>query len=326
MEDVPIPPEQAVDPGMARDPVRTPMRWDAGPHAGFSSGRAVAAGGGGRRRRRPARRPALDAHPVPRGCSRCGATFAEGRLPHAARRRRRARLRARRAHRGRAQPDRRAAAAAGRRRGRAEHAPATAAPRRCAATRASFLHSEACSRPVRSCCSGRSSTASTPPTSRWRRRRSPPTPTSRAGRRRSATSSSVLEEQGLLAHPHTSAGRMPTDAGYRYFVDKPAAGAPRGQGRAAALAGAARGRRGDARDHGDAVAGHEPARDRLGAADRHHHDPPRRGAPAAAAGADGRRHHVDRRRVQARVHVRPGDRPGAGRLGRLVPERAARRA
>src|SRR5918996_3698324 len=29
----------------------------------------------------------------------------------------------------------------------------------------------------------------------------------------------VLEEQGLLAHPHTSAGRVPTDAGYRYLVD-----------------------------------------------------------------------------------------------------------
>ena len=30
----------------------------------------------------------------------------------------------------------------------------------------------------------------------------------------------LLEEQGLLAHPHTSAGRVPTDAGYRYFVDR----------------------------------------------------------------------------------------------------------
>ena len=30
----------------------------------------------------------------------------------------------------------------------------------------------------------------------------------------------VLEEQGLLAHPHTSAGRVPTDSGYRYFVDR----------------------------------------------------------------------------------------------------------
>jgi heat-inducible transcriptional repressor len=29
-----------------------------------------------------------------------------------------------------------------------------------------------------------------------------------------------LEELGLLAHPHTSAGRVPTDAGLRYFVDR----------------------------------------------------------------------------------------------------------
>ena len=29
-----------------------------------------------------------------------------------------------------------------------------------------------------------------------------------------------LEDLGLLAHPHTSAGRVPTQAGYRYFVDK----------------------------------------------------------------------------------------------------------
>jgi heat-inducible transcriptional repressor len=29
-----------------------------------------------------------------------------------------------------------------------------------------------------------------------------------------------LEEMGLLAHPHTSAGRVPTEAGYRYFVDQ----------------------------------------------------------------------------------------------------------
>jgi heat-inducible transcriptional repressor len=30
----------------------------------------------------------------------------------------------------------------------------------------------------------------------------------------------VLEELGLLAHPHTSAGRVPTDAGHRYYVDR----------------------------------------------------------------------------------------------------------
>ena len=28
-----------------------------------------------------------------------------------------------------------------------------------------------------------------------------------------------LEEQGYLSHPHTSAGRIPTDAGYRHYVD-----------------------------------------------------------------------------------------------------------
>ncbi|MCW3017615.1 MAG: hrcA [Solirubrobacterales bacterium] len=31
---------------------------------------------------------------------------------------------------------------------------------------------------------------------------------------------SLLEENGLLAHPHTSAGRVPTDAGHRYHVDR----------------------------------------------------------------------------------------------------------
>jgi heat-inducible transcriptional repressor len=30
----------------------------------------------------------------------------------------------------------------------------------------------------------------------------------------------VLEEHGLLDHPHTSAGRVPTDVGYRFYVDR----------------------------------------------------------------------------------------------------------
>ena len=29
----------------------------------------------------------------------------------------------------------------------------------------------------------------------------------------------ALEREGYLTHPHTSAGRVPTDQGYRYFVD-----------------------------------------------------------------------------------------------------------
>ena len=30
----------------------------------------------------------------------------------------------------------------------------------------------------------------------------------------------VLEDAGLITQPHTSAGRIPTDKGYRIFVDK----------------------------------------------------------------------------------------------------------
>ena len=30
----------------------------------------------------------------------------------------------------------------------------------------------------------------------------------------------ALEEEGLIAHPHTSAGRVPTEKGYRFFVDQ----------------------------------------------------------------------------------------------------------
>src|SRR2546427_7140981 len=29
-----------------------------------------------------------------------------------------------------------------------------------------------------------------------------------------------LEERGFLGHPHTSAGRVPTEVGYRYYVDE----------------------------------------------------------------------------------------------------------
>src|SRR5688500_18309636 len=29
----------------------------------------------------------------------------------------------------------------------------------------------------------------------------------------------ALEELGYLSHPHTSAGRIPTDLGYRHYVD-----------------------------------------------------------------------------------------------------------
>ena len=42
----------------------------------------------------------------------------------------------------------------------------------------------------------------------------------------------LLEEEGLIHAPHTSAGRVPTDAGYRVFVDRLSAVKPLGHGRA----------------------------------------------------------------------------------------------
>ena len=45
----------------------------------------------------------------------------------------------------------------------------------------------------------------------------------------SATVRSILAEleaNGLLTHPHTSAGRIPTDAGYRFFVESIAEAVP----------------------------------------------------------------------------------------------------
>ncbi len=47
----------------------------------------------------------------------------------------------------------------------------------------------------------------------------------------------VLEEAGLIAQPHTSAGRVPTDAGYRYFVDQLAEAAELGPAQRDALEG-----------------------------------------------------------------------------------------
>jgi heat-inducible transcriptional repressor len=47
----------------------------------------------------------------------------------------------------------------------------------------------------------------------------------------------ALEEAGLIAQPHTSAGRIPTDKGYRYFVDSLSGAAPLQPEQRAALEG-----------------------------------------------------------------------------------------
>lgn len=45
----------------------------------------------------------------------------------------------------------------------------------------------------------------------------------------------LLEEEGLIAAPHTSAGRIPTDAGYRLFVDRLATIKPMSRGERRAI-------------------------------------------------------------------------------------------
>ena len=46
----------------------------------------------------------------------------------------------------------------------------------------------------------------------------------------------VLEEEGFITQPHTSAGRIPTDRGYRLFVDKLSTVKPLSSGERRALA------------------------------------------------------------------------------------------
>ena len=74
----------------------------------------------------------------------------------------------------------------------------------------------------------------------------------------------ALEAAGYLTHPHTSAGRVPTDSGYRHYVDL-LMGSGRAAGGAAgansALAAAPGDRRGDAGDDGGAGRGHRPGGD-----------------------------------------------------------------
>ena len=123
----------------------------------------------------------------------------------------------------------------------------------------------------------------------------------------------ALEEEGLIAAPHTSAGRVPTDAGYRLFVDRLSAVKPMSGAEQRAIAhfleGADRPRR-RRRPHGS------PAR--LA-------DPPGRGGPVPVAGpvfGAARRAGADRRRAAAR-RAHHDDRAGraAGHRRRGRPAR-----
>ena len=124
----------------------------------------------------------------------------------------------------------------------------------------------------------------------------------------------VLEQEGYLLQPHTSAGRVPTDKGYRFFVDHLAAARPPRRG--AHPGGPVVLRQRPRRPRADA-AGHQPAaqpadrlrrrRDRAG---------PRGGRPAlGAARLAGAAHHPARHRDGQRQRRAAPPRHRARRLG-----------
>ena len=57
----------------------------------------------------------------------------------------------------------------------------------------------------------------------------------------------ALEELGFLSHPHTSAGRIPTDHGYRHYVDSLPPGGRLREAQRRAIAGVLRGGHGGSR-------------------------------------------------------------------------------
>ena len=92
------------------------------------------------------------------------------------------------------------------------------APPGCPPARA--YNQPACSRPARSGSCARSSTATCERASRWRSKSIAADPELECGPSTVRNELALLEEHGLLAHPHVSAGRVPTDAGHRYVVDR----------------------------------------------------------------------------------------------------------
>ena len=114
-----------------------------------------------------------------------------------------------------------------------------------------------------------------------------------------------LEEVGLLEHPHTSAGRVPTDSGYRYYVDELLVeGPPLSRAAGGAHRHAPRGGRGDAATTEQLSQVTNLLALGQRAADRDEHDPPGGGVPPPAAGADDRGHHVHGRGYEAGDPVR----------------------
>ena len=136
-----------------------------------------------------------------------------------------------------------------------------------------------------------------------------------------------LEDSGLLEHPHTSAGRVPTDRGYRVYVDELLAEGnlpvPRRPLELTTMR----------REVDEAMRTTTEQLSQVTNLLALVTAPPietatiqaRRGAAAPAAGGDGRRDHLHRRRHEAGDLLRRAGRPGHRRLGQQLSERGARR-
>ena len=139
----------------------------------------------------------------------------------------------------------------------------------------------------------------------------------------------VLEREGYLTHPHTSAGRVPTDSGYRFYADTLlSTGAKRAPAqRQLDLTQVRREIEEALRETASTLS---RMTDLLAVATA----PPPSAARvhrvevlrAAARGRDGRRHRLQRSRHQADVQLRPAGRSRAARVGVELPQRAAQRA
>ncbi len=140
----------------------------------------------------------------------------------------------------------------------------------------------------------------------------------------------ALEADGYLTHPHTSAGRVPTDSGYRRYVDLMLESRPRRRRRPVSSSSsrgcAARstrrcGRRPPPWPRSPTSSPWRPRRPETVAATIHRVEVLR----LRPDSGDGRRDRLQRRGRQARLRLRPRGRPGPRRVGLELPERVARR-
>ena len=135
-----------------------------------------------------------------------------------------------------------------------------------------------------------------------------------------------LDSAGYLAHPHTSAGRLPTDSGYRFYADSLLASGRRPSAAPGAASISTQMRREVDEAMRDTTSELSRITDLLALATA----PPPGTARIhrvevlllAAARGDGRRDRLQRRGDEARLHLRRAGGPRAGRMGVELPERA----